>query len=142
LLNGFVGVPYQLQLATGWTSLTVKLNVTAVSVLTPALFVVIPRYGAIGAAWIWVVLNLGYLLFYTHFMHRRLLPGDKWRWYRQDVLLPAAAGGLAAAVCRVCLPEPASKIGGMCFLTLVFLIVALASALACQSTRPQLNHAR
>jgi len=142
LLNGFVGVPYQLQLATGWTSLTVKLNVTAVSAFAPALFLVIPRYGAIGAAWIWVALNLGYLLSYSHFMHRRLLPDDKWRWYRQDVLLPAAAGGLAAAVCRACLPEPSSKVGGICLLILVFLVVALASALACQSTRTQLNHAR
>jgi O-antigen/teichoic acid export membrane protein len=138
LLNGFVGVPYQLQLATGWTSLTVRVNVAAVSVLAPALFLVIPRYGAIGAAWIWVALNLGYLIFYIHFMHRRLLPTEKWRWYGQDVLLPAAAGALAAVVCRACLPEPSSKIGGVCFLTLVFLVVALSSALSCQS-KPQLH---
>jgi O-antigen/teichoic acid export membrane protein len=141
LLNGFVGIPYQIQLATGWTSLTVRLNMVAVGMLAPALFLVIPLYGAIGAAWIWVALNLGYLIFYIYFMHRRLLPSDKWRWYREDVLLPAAAGGLAAAGCRIGLSEPSSKAGEISLLALVFLVVAVASALACHSTRTRLKGA-
>jgi O-antigen/teichoic acid export membrane protein len=139
LLNGFVGIPYQLQLATGWTSLTVTLNAIAVGVLAPTLFLVIPIYGAIGAAWLWVALNLGYLLFYIYFMHRRLLSSEKWRWYREDVLAPAVAGALVAALCRMVLPSHSNTIAEIGVLTFAFTTVTLAAALACQSTRSQLR---
>lgn len=87
-LNGLMWMPYQCQLAHGWTSLTVKSNILAVIVLIPAILWVTPRYGAIGAAWIWVALNSAYVLTYIHFMHRRLIPREKVRWYFDDVFLP------------------------------------------------------
>jgi len=37
LFNGLMGIPYMLQLAHGWTSLTVKVNMVAVGVLVPAI---------------------------------------------------------------------------------------------------------
>src|SRR5450759_1558403 len=61
-LHGLMHMPYQLQLAQGWTSLTIKTNIIAVVVLIPAIFWVVPRYGGVGAAWIWVALNAGYVL--------------------------------------------------------------------------------
>jgi len=76
-----------LQLAHGWTSLTIKVNSVA-RYLDPSILWVVPDYGAIGAAWVWVTLNAGYILFDIHFMHRRLLSTEKWRWYSQDVVTP------------------------------------------------------
>ena len=87
-LNGLMWMPYQCQLAHGWTSLTLKINIVAVVVLIPAILWVVPHYGAVGAAWIWVALNAGYVLIAIQFMHRRLIPDEKWRWYFADVLLP------------------------------------------------------
>jgi O-antigen/teichoic acid export membrane protein len=89
-INGLMHMPSQLQLAHGWVSLGVKTNIVAVAVLIPAIFWVVPRYGVVGAAWIWVILNAGYVLIAIQFMHRRLLAGEKWRWYFADVLLPAS----------------------------------------------------
>jgi len=101
-LNGLMWMPHQCQLAHGWTSLAFKTNLIAVAVLVPAIFWAVPRYGAVGAAWIWMALNVGYVLIALQFMHVRLLRGEKWHWYLRDVLLPlgAAAGvmALAAAV--------------------------------------------
>ncbi len=88
-LNGLMLMPYQCQLAHGWTSLALKMNVVAVVVLIPAIFWVVPHYGAVGAAWIWVALNTGYALIAVQFMHRRLIPDEKWRWYFADVLWPS-----------------------------------------------------
>ena len=87
-LNGLMWMPYQCQLAHGWTSLAIKTNVVAVIVLIPAIFWVVPHYGAVGAAWIWVALNAGYVLIAIQFMHRMLIPDEKWCWYFADVLLP------------------------------------------------------
>ncbi len=88
-LNGLMYMPVQLQLAHGWVSLSVKTNLSAVAVLLPALFWVVPIYGTLGAAWVWVVLNIGYVLFSIQFMHRKLLISEKWNWYWYDFFLPA-----------------------------------------------------
>lgn len=104
-LNTLMWIPYQFQLANAWTGLTVKINAVAVAALVPAILWVVPRYGAIGAAWVWVVLNGGYLTFSIYFMHRRLLRAEKWCWYRQDVLIPILAAGAAAELCRWILPQ-------------------------------------
>lgn len=87
-LNGLMHLPAQLQLASGWVSLGIKTNIVAVAVLIPAIFWVVPRYGAIGASWIWAALNAGYILIAIQVMHRRLFKGEKWTWYFADVLLP------------------------------------------------------
>ena len=87
-LHGLMFIPYHLQLAHGWTSLAVKTNLVAVFAFIPAIIWIVPHYGAVGAAWMWVTLNLGYFLISIQFMHRRLIPKEKWRWYFADVLLP------------------------------------------------------
>jgi O-antigen/teichoic acid export membrane protein len=67
--------------------------------LVPAILWATPRFGAIGAAWAWVLLNAGYVLIGIHFMYTRLLPTEKWRWYWQDLALPLLATAVVMAVC-------------------------------------------
>ena len=88
LLNALMWIPYQTQLAHGWTSLTVRSNTVAMIFVIPAILIVAPRYGATGAAWIWVAINIGYVLISIHLMFRKILKEEKWRWYFQDVLFP------------------------------------------------------
>lgn len=92
-LNGLMLMPYHFRLAHGWTGLTLQINTVAVLLLVPAILWFVPRYGAISAAWIWVVLNVGYVLIPIQIMHRRLIPREKWRWYLADVCLPAGGAG-------------------------------------------------
>lgn len=96
LLNGLMHIPYMTQLAHGWTSLAVRINILAVAVVIPAILWATPRYGAEGAAWIWVGLNASYVLIGVHFMFRRILCGEKWRWYIQDLLNPLFGASVAA----------------------------------------------
>ena len=121
LCNGLMNLPYMLQLAHGWTSLAVRTNLVAVLLIVPAMIFAVPRFGAAGAAAAWLALNAGYLALTAHFMHRRLLPASKWRWYRDAVLVPLAGGAIVAVAIRLVLPEPGSRIGAM-------VIVALAAA--------------
>lgn len=88
LFNGYMHIPYALQLASGWTSLAVRINLGAVAILVPAILWATPRYGAIGAAWAWILLNVAYLIVGIQLMHRRLLKAEKWRWYWEDVGAP------------------------------------------------------
>jgi hypothetical protein len=79
-----------------------------VVLLLPAIYISVTTYGAIGAAVVWVILNLGYVLIATPMMHRVLLTSEMWRWYRQDVLVPFAFA-LAAAAAVALLGSSASK---------------------------------
>jgi O-antigen/teichoic acid export membrane protein len=95
LLNGLMWIPYQTQLAYGWTNLALYTNLVAVVFIVPAIIIVAPKYGAIGVAWIWVALNAGYLCISVQFMYRRILPEEKWRWYMLDVLAPLLPSAIA-----------------------------------------------
>ncbi len=91
-LNCLVWMPYQLQLAYGWTTFGIRVNLVAVLILIPAIFLITPHYGAIGAAWVWALLNAGYVTIAMHYMYKKLIPEEKWRWYWHDVikqLMPA-----------------------------------------------------
>jgi len=88
LLNGLMWIPYQTQLAHGWTGLATRINIAAVIIIVPAFILVIPHYGAEGAGYVWVGLNACYVLFGIYFMHRKILITEKWQWYQRDVLQP------------------------------------------------------
>ena len=130
LLNGLMWIPYQTQLAFGWTGLMIRINIVAVLVIVPAILWVTPRYGSVGAAAAWVTLNAGYLVIGVQFMYRRVLSGEKRRWYLEDVLRPLSAASIVALVIRWMLPIPESAAWQAIWLLLAFVLVLLAAALA------------
>jgi O-antigen/teichoic acid export membrane protein len=94
LMNALMQMPYYLQVAYGWTGLAIRVNLVALAVLIPALLITVPRWGPVAAAWVWVALNFAYLLVVAPLMFRRIQRGETWRWYRDDLLRPAAAAAL------------------------------------------------
>lgn len=100
-LNGLMHVPYAAQLAHGWPRLAMVMNAIAVVAVIPLLLILVPRHGAIAAAWIWVAINAGYVVFGILAMHRRILRSQQWKWYAQDVLCPLAAGAVIATLMLV-----------------------------------------
>jgi len=143
LANALMGIPYQMQLAHGWTALTIKINVAAAFLFIPAIFFVAPRYGAIGAAWIWVFLNVAYLFVDIYFMHRRLLPTEKWRWYGQDVAMPLLAATATASLCRYAMPKDAGRVIEIGMMILASGCIVLTTAIVCPLLRVQLaKHAK
>lgn len=142
LLNAFMWVPYHLQLASGWTTLSIKINVVAVLVLVPAIFWAVPTYGAIGAAWAGVGLNAAYMVFTTYFMHRRLLPAEKWRWYVEDVLLPLSAAVFVGAAFVAVIPQDVTGFAALVLLGLGGGCILLAAAVAAPRVRAKLLELR
>jgi O-antigen/teichoic acid export membrane protein len=97
-LNGVMTLPFALQLAHGWTRLTLAANAIGVVLMIPLLFLATARYGSSGAASVWLILNAGYVVFLPPLVHRRLLPGETARWYVRDVGAPMAAAAAGAAL--------------------------------------------
>jgi O-antigen/teichoic acid export membrane protein len=130
LLNGLMWIPYQTQLAHGWTSLTIRINIISVAIIVPAIIWVTPRFGAEGTALVWVILNIGYLLIGIHFMYRRILVSEKWRWYREDVFMPIFAASTTGIILMI-IWEGGSKYSDITILSLTaFLTVTATMAVA------------
>jgi O-antigen/teichoic acid export membrane protein len=137
LLNGLMWIPYQLQLAYGWTSLAIRVNTVAVAVLVPAIIVVVPRYGGLGAAWVWVLLNTGYLIFVIYFMHLRVLRSEKWSWYRHDTAVPLAAAAAVAVSCRWLAPTEGGRLPESIILFLISCAALCAAVISAPLIRSE-----
>lgn len=130
LLNGMMHIPYMLQLAHGWPGLAVRVNLVAVIVLVPTILWVTPRYGAIGAASVWVLLNTAYVMIGVHFMYRRLLIEEKWKWYRNDILWPVGAGAVIAVVSSYLQPNSDGLLLQWGWIVMAGLLTLVASLVA------------
>jgi O-antigen/teichoic acid export membrane protein len=118
LLNGLMWIPYQTQLAHGWTELGIRINIIAIAIIIPAILWVTPRFGAEGAAWVWVSLNAGYVLIGVHFMYQRILVTEKWRWYIKDALIPLLTGLAVASVLSLLWSAQKNTLNDIVLLTL------------------------
>jgi O-antigen/teichoic acid export membrane protein len=139
LLNGLMWVPYQSQLAHGWTSLTVSVNIVSVLLIVPAILWVVPRFGPEGAAWVWISLNAGYILIAVQFMHRRILTKEKWRWYLKDLLVPITSAFVAVALIKILWPTPAKFLSQMVVIGSALVSALIVSGLFAKHTRLQIE---
>jgi O-antigen/teichoic acid export membrane protein len=100
-LNGLMNIPYGLMLASGWSRLPLLLNLVAVLVLVPFIVYMTSRFGTIGGALAWLLLNVGYVSFGIAAMHTKLLRGEAWTWYAHDVGLPLLGAVLSVMAFRL-----------------------------------------
>ncbi len=137
-LNGLMNVPYALQLASGWTSLSVWINAGAIAILAPATWFAAERWGAAGGAAAWAALNLGYLMLTPQLLHRRLIPREKWPWYLQDVAVPAAASLAAVLLLRAMDTATDSRWLAALQLAGIWLVTVLATVLVLGAARREI----
>jgi O-antigen/teichoic acid export membrane protein len=130
MLNGFMHIPYMLTLAYGWTKFAVYQNIIAVILLVPSIIWATLRYGAIGSAWIWLILNAGYVLIGVHFLYRRLLVTEKWRWYGKDLCMPMFGVGFVTWICLLVEPSVDTKLAWLVWLVVTGVFMVFAAWLA------------
>ena len=102
--NALASLPYALQLASGWTRLSLVFNTVSTLVLAPLVYFMSLKYGGVGAAIVWVIINASYVLVGLYLMHQRLLLGELLRWYRVDVGQPLLAAAAVAGVWKWLMP--------------------------------------
>lgn len=129
MCNGFMHVPYMAQLAHGWTGLAVRINVVAVCIIVPVIIWSVPKYGVMGAAWAWLLLNAGYVLIGVHFMHRRIMCGEKWKWYFEAVIRPLLAVAIMLFLAGNLIDLPIDRLGSaLVLLGILFFAIVIAVA--------------
>jgi O-antigen/teichoic acid export membrane protein len=129
-LNALVSLPYDLQISYGWTKLGFYKNLLATIIMIPLTIVLAKRYGAVGAAFGWIVLNGGYFIFELPIMHSRLLKNELRRWYLQDISRPLIPTLLVVGLGRWLTPQrltPLATGATMVFIALIALFVSTVS---------------
>lgn len=134
ILNGWMHIPYMLQLGAGWAMFSVWVNVVAVIILAPAIYWVTPRYGPIGAAYVWGAVNAGYVLVSIHFMHIKLLPSEKWIWYVHDLSLPTLFTGIVVAASYMMHPS-LTRMGDFLWISVTGVLALLAAIISASEIR-------
>ena len=130
MIQAIMIMPYTLQLAYGWTKLALYKNVVAVIFLVPLMVWMVQMYQGIGAAWVWIILNLSYLIFEVPIMHRRLLRDEMAKWYSRDVFLPILIVTAIGLIAREILPADSSKMIMLLGVLGTFALAFVASAWA------------
>lgn len=133
--NGLMTLPYYIQLAFGMTKLAFYINIGAIVLLVPFMIFTTLKYGAVGGALTWAILNFLYVVVGMQIMHRLLLKGELKQWYLRDVGIPLATTLIIAAVFRITLPDITSPI-------YIFMTLASISTLlffACILVSPQIR---
>jgi len=127
--NALLQIPFGLQLAHGWTSLSVRVNAMAVIFLLPGEYFAVQKFGAIGAAGVWAGINLLIIPVVVVIMHRRLLPNEARRWFWYSIAVPAFLSLTTAGLLSVILGSASSRLMSVALLliagTTSFLIVAI-----------------
>ncbi|RMG85934.1 MAG: polysaccharide biosynthesis protein [Chloroflexi bacterium] len=130
LLNGLLHIPFQAQLAFGWTSLGIRIGSIAALITVPSILWAVPIYGAEGAAWVWVFTRAAILIVGAQFMFHRILITEKWHWYWQDIALPIFSILFVVMGLQWLLPNPTNIFTQLATLAGAFIVSLAAASLA------------
>lgn len=90
-INNLAVIPYMLILANGATRIPLIFNSIAACIVVPLVYFLGTRYGAVGAAFAWPLLNATTVLVLLPVIHRRFVPGATRGWYLIDIGIPVIA---------------------------------------------------
>jgi len=125
-LNGIMNLPYAIQLAYGYTRLSLLLNVFSIIWLVPMIWYLADRYGALGAACAWPLLNLTYVSLGIFLMHRKILKGEMMKWYVADIILPSIFSVVVVCSIGMIFPLLAQLVGDLVALPAIIFVSLLS----------------
>ncbi len=134
-INGVVSLPYALQLAYGWTRLAIMYNVMNLCAVVPLELWLASRYGVVGPAAGWAIINVGYFVFMVQLMHQKLLRRERLRWYVVDVGYPVAAVIAVVVPLRLLAPHALGRFQTVGYLAATILAGSAAAVAAAPELR-------
>ncbi len=108
-LNALLYLPYALQLAYGWTRLSLYWGLISTAIFISAILPMTRHFGAVGAATAWASLNILSTFVVVSIMHRHLLRGGAWG-YICDIGPPLLCSMAIAGFGRIIYPNIGSTV--------------------------------
>lgn len=88
MINGLITIPYYFQLANAWTKLALRKNMISFLVSIPLLIWSSNKYGTQGASFVWLGINVSYIIIEQYIFHHKFLQGEMINWYLKDIAMP------------------------------------------------------
>jgi O-antigen/teichoic acid export membrane protein len=129
ICNSLMWIPYAFQLAKGNTRFTIYQNIIASIILVPLLFWWTSKYGAIGASFVWLAVNAGYILISIPLFHKYFLKGQLGNWYKNDVALPFFAAAILIVAAKYIQMQIFGKMNIIYFGLLIFFALLIYGAI-------------
>ena len=127
MLNGLTSVPAYFGTAAGFPQIVTYTNLASVIVLVPALLLTAPRFGALAAGAVCVLVACAFVVFMVPAFHRRVLPGQQWRWYVDDFGRPLAVAAGVGILSRLLFPTASGAVVTLCWLAVTGVGIAVAT---------------
>ncbi|RJP50330.1 MAG: hypothetical protein C4586_06110 [Anaerolineaceae bacterium] len=134
-VRSLVEVSFSLTVATGWVKLSFYNSLISFVLLMPILAFLSWHFGGTGAAFSWMILNVGYFLILPPIIHRRILKGELKRWYLQDIGYPLIVSTVILITARWIIPGNLPSIAYGLLLPVVVLITIGIAILAAGKIR-------
>jgi O-antigen/teichoic acid export membrane protein len=128
MLNSIMHMPGILALSYGWSQYGVRQNLIGIVLILPILPFVAQYFGIIGVAWLWILLNLGYVLIGVQYIHSRLLPREKTNWYLYGFISPVAVALIVVAIFWSIQPSSINGLLGWGWIAMVCFVTILITA--------------
>lgn len=81
-LLALTAFPYYLQYAKGNLKYHLIGSIVSLIILIPAVVWAASNYGAIGAGWVWFLMQLSYLVLWVSYVHAKLEPNINVKWFK------------------------------------------------------------
>jgi O-antigen/teichoic acid export membrane protein len=88
ICNCLMFVPYIFMLSYGKTKFTIIQNIIGSVIFLPMLFWSIPKYGILGASFLWLAINSSYVLISLPLFHKLYMKNELLNWYIKDNFAP------------------------------------------------------
>lgn len=135
LVSGLMYIAHYAQLAHGWITLELRIYSIATALIVPLLLWVTPVYGAIGAAGVLLALGIGQLIIGLSYMFRRIMVGEKFNWYVQDMAIPLAAALGFTGITRAYITMPQDYLAQLLLMVGILVCTLLAGVITASHTR-------
>lgn len=140
--NGVLAVsafPYYLQFAKGDLRLHLIGNAAFVGLLIPLVIWAATVFGALGAGYVWLGMNLVSFVAWLPLVHRKFEPGLNLLWYGNDIVVIVAAIALAGYIATLVLPPSGPRVNQFADIMLAGLMGLVAGAAASSAVRARIR---
>lgn len=133
-MNALFCLPYALQLSFGSTKLSLLSGLIWISILVPLMFPMAKHFGLVGAASIWMILNVLNMFIVVPIMHRWLLPHETWKYF-SDIGLPLIGTIVTVTIGRMLFSKMELRVGTLAVLSCLWLVSLSVAVLAAPHIR-------
>lgn len=134
LLN-MIDIPFSLTIAYGWIKFTFFRSLVLSILVVPLMITLSLKYGGLGAALTWVLLNLAQLIVLPFVIHHKLLKGELKRWYIFDIGIPAVTSLGILSLAHWLMPLDLPFFQYFIFIGLIAITIFLVTSLSAREAR-------